>query len=447
MVYLLDKSWFHGNFSLVEKDFPMSATVYRIPAENMPGLMFKLAKLAKKSQRLLGKPIELQVGRTIEEPVMVHGKPVLDAEGAPYVDIFHEVTIEAEPPTIAGWTFIATLDHSAKAGNIIRIVPNTVTSISEKYRTVGPLCDHCGKIRTRRDTYLLRCDATGEVKQIGRTCVKDFIPGVNDPEGLVEMAQLLGSAAPSGGDSDMDWSGGMKDRCYILVTTYLAHVSALIHADGWVPQSQAGITGPATSGAAHFNMFPPPNYDRRKLVPLTKRDMQTAAEAVAWAAALTGRNEYFYNLSIVAKETMVEHRSCGLLASMIPAFLRAKEREFGRAQEARAMRLEDSRYVGTIGERLRGVEATLYGFKAWTSQYSGLPTYFYTFQTADGNVLVWGASDGAAKRLGFGTLEAVNHTKVTITGTVKAHTEYRGVKQTRVNRCIVVSENGAVEDA
>ena len=423
--------------------------VFEIPAENMPGLLFKLEGLSKKSKKLLGKPINLNVLRENRKPDLkvnrLTGKQeqTKDADGNLCWNLFYDVTIDAETPKIHGWSFIATIDHSATAGNIVRVSPNAKCEVPTQYRTAQPDCDHCHKLRQRRDTFLLRSDATGEFKQIGRQCIRDFIG--YDVTKVVAMAEIVASAIPSDSDGDGDWSGGMRDRRYIMVKTYLAHVSACIRVAGWVSRKDAEFgRGLATSGHAHYNMFPPPKVAKYERIPLTDKDFETADAAIEYGMALTGKSDFDYNMKIVASEFMVEHRSIGILAYLIPAFFRASQREFERVQRRAALKLGESQYVGEVGHKI-GVkkthqiapfEAVLYGYHAMNGQYG--TTHIYRFRSTDGNVFVWFASEGPAEALDLGGLDATKRVPVRIEGgSVKKHTEYDGVKQTYLTRCKV----------
>ena len=426
--------------------------VFEIPAENMPGLLHKLDGLSKKSKKLLGKPIDLNVLREHRKPHLVTnrmtGKLVqaVDADGNLCWNLFYDVTINAETPKIHGWSFIATIDHSPAAGNIIRTSPNANCEVPSKYRTGEPMCDYCKKARHRRDTFLLRCDATGDFKQIGRQCIRDFIG--HDVTQVVAMAEIISHAQPSDSDSDGDWSGGMGDRRYIMVKTYLAHVAAIIRTNGWISKKDSEFgRGIATAGHAHTNMFPPPksarsNYDR---VPITDKDIETADAALAYGQALVVRSDFDNNLKVVASEFMVEHRSIGILAYLIPAFFRASQREFERVQRRAALKLGESQFVGAVGHKIgtgkkhqiAPFEAVLYGYHVMSGYYG--PTHIYRFRADDGNVFIWFASEGPAEALDLGGIDATKRVKVRIEGgSVKKHTEHDGVKQTYLTRCKVV---------
>lgn len=82
-----------------------------------------------------------------------------------------------------------------------------------------------------------------------------------------------------------------------------------------------------------------------------------------------------------------------------------------------------SQYIGSLKERLRDVPAILKAQRGFESRYGYVN--LYEFQSGD-NILVWFASS---------PLDLKKGDKVSLTGTVVEHKEYRGVKQTRINRC------------
>lgn len=97
---------------------------------------------------------------------------------------------------------------------------------------------------------------------------------------------------------------------------------------------------------------------------------------------------------------------------------------------------DESEYVGNVKDRLRlnlvcvAVNATAYG-------------RCYTFADKEGNAFVWFTStccfvDEDAEATRFATVGS----EVCLRGTVKAHKEYKGIKQTVLTRCRVSSVNG-----
>ena len=92
-----------------------------------------------------------------------------------------------------------------------------------------------------------------------------------------------------------------------------------------------------------------------------------------------------------------------------------------------------SQYVGTVGERMT-VEVEYLGSPYYKRRdfYGNEETcYIHSFRDAAGNKLVWRTGKGLQ-------LDEGQH--ITLTGTVKDHTEYKGEKQTMLLRCKVKGE-------
>lgn len=88
-----------------------------------------------------------------------------------------------------------------------------------------------------------------------------------------------------------------------------------------------------------------------------------------------------------------------------------------------------SEYEGKEKERLRDLEVVLTGVHSFDGFYG--TSYIYTFKHGE-NVLVWMTSSWKKIEVGEDLI---------LTGTVKSHEEYRGVKQTKLSRCVVKSKN------
>ena len=84
-----------------------------------------------------------------------------------------------------------------------------------------------------------------------------------------------------------------------------------------------------------------------------------------------------------------------------------------------------SEYVGTVGERLRNLTVVYKSCRGFMGMYGW--TNIYTFQHGE-DILVWFTAKDC--ELEYGTV-------VDLTGTVKRHEEFRGVKTTQLSRCII----------
>jgi hypothetical protein len=297
---------------VIDKTDP-DRSVYLIPEANYGRLIDQIEKLNKRVQRFGGK---------IMKPFVVGYQQTDDGQ-------VYEVYLDVGKVAIEGWTFAARIDHSQETGNIIRALPNSGITIPEDYRsTPSTRCDHCNTKRQRRDTFVLFNEQSGEFKQVGSTCLSDFL-GV-DAAYVGRLAEVYGyadEAARAGGNG-----GGsvMQDHRYVTLDEFLAHTAAVIRQHGWLSGGNAyQYGGVSTRERAILS------YQDHSTV--TAEDREVAGAARDWAMAfddITDRalTDYEYNVLVVAKAMVIEYRACGLAASIVGCYIRERDKNKPRAQ-------------------------------------------------------------------------------------------------------------------
>lgn len=85
--------------------------------------------------------------------------------------------------------------------------------------------------------------------------------------------------------------------------------------------------------------------------------------------------------------------------------------------------MPESKHVGTVGQRMRNVTATLVRSVSFDTMYG--TKWIETFRTDAGETLVWKTTSPGGTRLGM---------RFTFDATVKAHSQYNGEVQTEVSR-------------
>ena len=396
---------------------------YRVPSNNVGQLVSKVERANRRAAKLGVEPIRLTLGDTAD----------LQIDDL-YAIRVRNVTIEGQAPRIAGWTFVATLQHLGEDGNLVRTIPGV--SLPESYRTQNPACDHCNLVRRRNDTYVLQNDA-GDLRQVGSNCLQDFVGGL-DPHAAAAMAEILQglNECAEGLRDDDGFDGGIgRNSRVINLVSYLAIVAHSIQQGGWVSRAQARDSfkdGMATADVALSLMFDRSAEAQRERKSARQQYLQEAEDALRWSretlAAKAELNDYEYNLVVATKQDFVDLRMLGLAASLIPAYRREIEQEIQRKQQA-----ETSRYVGTVGKR-ETFELTVAGTRTIEGQYG--TTTLYRFLDRSGNVLTW-FSSGIARYTDEEGLKPAIEVGQTyrIKGTIKKQEEYRGVQQTILTRC------------
>lgn len=282
-------------------------TIFEIPAENLAKFEEQIAKLSKKSVKLIGETI-MPLIFGYEEKQLSDG----------LMHRVYQVLLTAEVPKLNGWSFIARLDHSNETGTIVRMVPNCNVILPEQYRhATNTTCDHCNVNRYRRDTFVVCNDETKEFKQIGSTCLKDFFG--HDPVKIAKMAELLGYAYECGKAGEHFVGGDLR---YIELQSYLEHTAAMVRKHGWVSGGTAYKDNrlTATRQRASESMF-------EQFTTITEDDRVMASEALEWASNLGSKevlSDYEHNVLVIANATMIEPRSMGLAASIVGVYFKNK---------------------------------------------------------------------------------------------------------------------------
>jgi hypothetical protein len=400
------------------------ATVYEIPAERLSLFKSKMDALIKRAARLGFEPPTYTVGQSFDKIATRHATSMSGTDTREWIEAY-PVTVFGSAPQFEGWSFMATADYEDGAAEpIFRSAVRNGAQIPERYRTLGPLCEHCNKIRSRKACYLLM-NTDGSIKQVGKSCLRDFL-GHASPENIASLASVLLEIRDLGSLEDLSGLGG-GSFCPATLT-YLAWVVCEIRENGWLPRSKAdGYEGTrmATADAAmsRYGEHREAAKSSRmaKCPAYTAEDMARAQEALAWARAVdTAGSDYLHNVRVAARRESVG-RNDGLIASIIAAYDRAMERTRERGV---------SEYVGTVGQRLRGIKVVvdrvinIEGFSS--SRFSSSDAYLHLMRDEAGNRLVWKSTSA--------TLE-VGRTYM-LTGTVKQHEDHAKYgKQTKLTRC------------
>ena len=311
-----------------------------------------------------------------------------------------------------GWRLIGRLEHF-DGSVIVRPVPGE--TVPTNARTRENYCDHCNTRRARRDTFLVENDA-GEIQQVGRNCIADFL-------GVEAEAAAKGLYSFIDAENDFEGMGG---AVYVYspleVLTATAWVSRVC---GWVPKSRAAIGTPATASIVSEILS-----DKRAAKEFAQNagkpidsDSERATLAHGWAKGIEGGNDYLHNLATLNKASRVGGEHFGLLCSTIAAYERNVE--CGAKREKTQAKRKASEWIGEIGERIE-FTATFVSERFFNSDWG--TTALLKFETESGDMVSWFSSRDSED---FGIKPG---DRVEIRATVKAHKEFNGYKETQVTR-------------
>lgn len=363
-------------------------------------------------------------------------KNFTDSEG-----VFHDLGkfIIVEVEGIArheGWEFIATIEHHPE-GNIIR---NYATDVEapERYRHTDAICEHCNTSRRRRDTYLVLNRETGEWKQVGKSCLKEFTSGL-DAEQVAQYIswfdQLMEFEAPM---------PGCHIEAYYSIEEVIRTAQEAVNHWGYRKvydpryDEEYDPSIPSTKSRVfdwlHRNRpFAVSNatkaeFEKVGFNPDTEELKAKAQEIISWVKELADNSSYMQNVKIILAnpEGLVNGKNLGFIVGIIPWYFNAmkKEEEKKEREAAKAHEKATSQFVGEVGQRITFTSQNS-SLVWWGENMYGV-SYLYKFVDEKGNIYTWFGSRGYDMEEGD---------IFSVTGTIKGHEEYNGVNQTQLTRC------------
>jgi hypothetical protein len=401
-----------------------------IPVANVARLIKALQRLANKAAKLGMPAVAWTLGEVSSRKVIVD----VDGRAVERTIPHQAVTVTGEAPQLPGYTLVAAIDHT-EGGAVIRTVPGE--SCPESYRSAGNNCDHCGHNRRRKSTYILRHES-GEHKQVGSTCIKDFL-GLQFDAMLSAYRWLLTC-------DGSEFGGAPRGAFNVSLSAFLTLCASSIREFGWRARGAgaAACDRHSRRGYGEPSHSCPdcqiPTADRiwdglrgfGSLPTVTEADQTAAAEAQAWALALAPSNDYQHNIKTIAACETIKRKQAGFAGSIVSSHQRQGQRDAERQarEAARRKALAEqgeagaNEHQGTVGQPLTVTGAVVFQRQCHTR--FGV-SYLYKFQAPRG-LVVWFASRD--QDLGTGDT-------VTLTGRVKKHDSYRGECQTVLTRCKV----------
>lgn len=382
----------------------MDFEVY-VPEHRRDRLDQKLSQLARRASKLETPPIVFEWLNTppVWRNMVVQHKDMVD-ETIPIR--CYALRVSGQAPVLSGYRFLARLEHLG-SGNLVYGISSG--GIDPKWRTCEPECSHCCTDRSRKETYLLEDTESGNVRQIGSTCLKDFL-GHPDPIVVAQIAALLTEFEKEevyGGEElgvfDPEMSGHTPRHI-------LAVSNAVIRQEGkFVSVSSASRMETTTSDLVKSVL-----YSRSSSkIDVISSDYALADKILSWLDECEDTSAYLGNLQIIARERMLGAEHVATLCSAPYAFSRALSAP--KAQER-------TQYVGQPGEKAEAL-VTYKGKASFGSKFGTQHLCFFETQAAR---LVWKTSNVP--------LGLVPNESYTMIATVKEHGNYKGEPQTVITK-------------
>ena len=327
-----------------------------------------------------------------------------------------DVTLSGTVPSLPGWSVIGRRERCATTG-------------IETYDLMAPgvspaaLPAALTAITAPRSASASTC--TSSATSRAPSCVS--VPPASSPSPVV-VARLssLGRAearwvhtmlSEDGLDFEEAESWGSAGADALDLVRVLTLTAFAVEQHGWMSRSRAGDYETAT--ADYVSEYLGRNQLELEALGLDARHQATAQAIIEAVRSVDADgSEYLTNLKSVCSAQLITDKHLGLAVSAISVYQREQE------QAKRDALPEVDAWVGAIGER-RNFTVVIEGTRVVFGAYGD--STMYRFRTTEGHRLVWFCSGRTLPGASEGDT-------VEIVGTVKRHGEFRGTKQTNLNR-------------
>jgi hypothetical protein len=349
---------------------------------------------------------------------------------------FEVIEVSGTPPLLSGWMLLGVLDFErGKPFPMVRSVPGQ--EVPSKFFTTTSTCDHCSSSRFRKVVYVLKHEDGREV-QVGSSCLKDFI-GHGPIDELVKYYALFDSLSSFGYEEDEVPMGRRNVNSIVLEKQdVLETMIKVIDEMGYVSKKKAQdadlkdeflettaeICSFVLMASYGFISIDPYKltYNQQKSLECSRKELteeqKERIEKILFTAEHldTTTSSFHHNLKNLALSSYWMLKDFPFVAAMFPSCCGFKERVVKEGSEKKV-----SSWVGYQGER-KTFSVTIERLIPTSSEWGH--SFLHSTKDEDGNVITFFNSNKLGEE---GEM-------VRITGTVKKRDDYKGIKQTVLNR-------------
>jgi hypothetical protein len=390
---------------------------YTVPTYKLKAVCKKLDELNNRIIGMEGRRIEYVVGITYE-------KPIYDEKDGITVEKLVEVAdIEISNPVVSlnGWSFLAIIEHS-KNGNIVMKKLYDV-EIPEKYWNSDTYCEHCNTNRYRKFTYLVYRADTKEIHQVGSTCLTAYLGF--DASLLMTHATFMNNL-----NNMMENEHGKLSRRGVEsqgLETFLKRTIVWTERFGYVsakkarenskkenPEDEDYIT--ATGYKVWDIQYNKVTSTWIKELVENEATNETYNKVIQWVNEQEAKNDYIHNIKTIVDRGYVTSKTATTAASIVGVWFMNLHKDEKKENN------KSSEWFGNVKDRI-DVDMILERRTVFDGKYG--TSNCYTFETMDGNTATWFTD----------SINLEEGERYVGKATIAKHTEFKGQKQTLLNRC------------
>jgi hypothetical protein len=347
--------------------------------------------------------------------------------GQRYTVVVYDVEIEIPEELVKfdGQEVVARLEDLEGQNMITRISDVEGVDLDE-YRDAQIICQHCNTKRHRKGSWVVKSQDRGLI-QVGDQCV-DLYFGVDVQRILCTSQSIM---------TILEEERGPKGQPYYNFERFAGMVMWLTMTTGFITQKHAEeyATGSTRTEANYLSQplhglvepkeaaeWRESNAKYEQWVEANHKDINVFDLALDFWMAKENCTEFEHNCRLALTSRNIKF--LGLAAYAIKIYVDATY------QAPKADKLKSglpSNYVGEIKARINFTNLKVTSVHAIETSF-GMTTKI-TFEDQNGNIIIWWASNDPQLSLG---------STYNLKATVTKHEEYKNVKQTTINRAVVI---------
>jgi hypothetical protein len=371
------------------------------------GSDFNLAKVQVKAQALAARAVKKGLSGGYE--LSFETEEIKTPEGA---ELVTWLVVSGEPVKYSGWSFVAVAEYE-NGQVVVSGSPWYEGEQVDRSALKEGYCDACQVSRYRGKTIIVENEA-GERKQVGSSCVKDFLG-----------AEVNGSwYSDQDPFAELEKFGGSGKSLYSIAAVLTAAAQVVRINGAFVgAYSDSASTKSEVIDLIGIGSLPAVKAAQAKFGSATEQDAQAAAEIIEFAKALEGDSDWVANVQAVFAGQWIEFKRFGLVISVIGAKAKAEGQV---AEKAAAIEITEALYA-EAGAKVDLAEAVVTFITGFETQW-GFTQVIYL--VAEGYRFKWMTSSYSDLKEGD---------KVSFKATVKGLDEYQGKISTQVLRVKTVA--------
>ena len=396
---------------------------------------FGLEYLREKTDRIAKRAAKMKVHGLTLQILSTNTATLKDGT----VSMRYEVDLVGKSPVAGPYVLIA-VKEMIKEDTYIRTVPGE--AVPTWFQGRDMMCDHCCTNRRRNEVFIVMNKDNNKHLQVGRNCITDFL-GVDasswlqQAEWILEIQEMYEMADIFAEDEHR----GQSVSRYLPWDKIFVYVYSQAQRHGFVSKKKAyeDDSLEATITAALHNFYTDMGavrggYRKDQEPPPTPEEELAADKILAWFGKEVlpdnekhyfGDDTMWYNLDNMYANNLVPLKLTGLAVIPYVVWNIVRQNELRNQKQA-----VESKWLGELGKKVT-IQVKLHTKQALESDAFGI-TMLHKFVSKDGDRISWFQSAGSSFFVEEGE-------ELIITGNVKAHKEFRGIKETvlkGVKRCL-----------